>query len=167
MAIKSETLAASGSEAGIQRAILNEVTLQIRPHCRLVDLIYHIPNGGSRGDARSAAIAGNNMKLLGAKRGVPDLCFPYPNFGFGALYVEVKRPKDGGLDDEQKNFIAALTLANNFIAIVDDWQTGYKLFYDWLFAAPDYFVLQYQQGENRLIFDPKGYMQKSARKQRN
>lgn len=168
MAIDSAKLAASGSEMGIQRAILNEITLRIRPHWRLVDLIYHVPNGGTRGDAKSAAIAGNNLKLMGAKAGVPDLCFPVPNFGFGALYVEVKRPKDGGLDPDQLDFISMLIMTNNFIAIVDDWEVGYQLFYDWVYMTDrEAFLIKYGAGANEFIFDPKGYMQKAAKKRKN
>lgn len=168
MAIDSAKLAASGSEMGIQRAILNEITLRIRPHFRMVDLIYHVPNGGYRGDAKSAAIAGNNLKLMGAKAGVPDLCFPYPNFGFGALYVEIKRPKDGGLDPDQVDFIPMLVLANNFIAIVDDWLVGYQLFYDWIYmSSAAEFLAKYGTGDNKYIYDPQQYMRKAVKKRKN
>lgn len=165
MAIDSAKLAASGSEQGIQRAILNEVTLKIRPHCKMVDLIYHVPNGGYRGDHKSAAIAGNNLKLMGAKSGVPDLCFPYPNFGMASLYIEVKRPKDGGLSNDQKDYINLLVQAHNFVAVVDDWETGYRLINDWIFApTAKVFLARYGTGENKCVFDPKGYLFKSARK---
>ena len=168
MAIDSAKLAASGSEQGIQRAILNEVTLKIRPHCRLVDLIYHVPNGGYRGDAKSAAIAGNNLKLMGAKAGVPDLCFPYPKFGFGSLYMEIKRPKDGGLDPDQIDFIPMLVMSNNFVAIIDDWYVGFMLFYDWVFMSSlAEFMTKYGTGDNKYIFDPQGYMRKAVKKRRN
>lgn len=167
MAIDSAKLAASGSEMGIQRAILNEITKVIRPHWRLVDLIYHVPNGGYRGDAKSAAIAGSNLKSMGTKAGVPDLCFPYPKFGFGALYMEIKRPKDGGLDPDQFDYIDMLIAANNFIAIIDDWYAGFMVFYDWIYmATADEWMAKYGIGAHKYIFDPKGYMQKAAKKRR-
>lgn len=167
MAIDSAKLAASGSEMGIQRAILNEITKVIRPHWRYVDLIYHVPNGGYRGDVKSAAIAGNNLKLMGAKAGVPDLCFPLPKFGFGALYMEIKRPKDGGLDPDQIDFITMLVECSNFIAVIDDWYVGFMVFYDWVYMtnAADW-MAKYGTGVNPSIFDPQGYMQKAAKKRR-
>lgn len=167
MAIDSAKLAASGSEMGIQRAILNEITKVIRPHWRLVDLIYHVPNGGYRGDEKSAAIAGNNLKLMGAKAGVPDLCFPFPKFGFGALYMEIKRPKDGGLDPDQLDFIPMLLSANNFVAVIDDWYVGFMVFYDWIYMSDTAdWMAKYGTGVNKYVFDPQGYMQKAAKKRR-
>jgi hypothetical protein len=167
MAIDSATLAASGSEMGIQRAILNEITKVIRPHWRLVDLIYHVPNGGYRGEGKSAAIAGNNLKLMGTKAGVPDLCFPFPKFGFGALYMEVKRPKDGGLDPDQLDFIPMLLSANNFVAVIDDWYVGFMVFYDWIYMSDTAdWMAKYGTGVNKYVFDPQGYMQKASKKRR-
>lgn len=158
----SEQLAKSGTEDALQIALLNEIAIGIRPHCPLVDLIYHIPNGGSRGsNQRDAQINGARMKALGTKRGVPDLCLPIPCQGYGALYIEMKKPKDGALSPEQQARITALTQAGNFVAIVDDWRVGYQLVYDYIFTAQQgQFAAKYalhQIAPSALVFDPSGY----------
>lgn len=47
--------------------------------------MYHCPNGGSRNIAEAA-----NLKRMGVKSGVPDLCLPYPSNGHHGLYIEMK-----------------------------------------------------------------------------
>ncbi len=42
-----------------------------------LQLLYHIPNGGSRN-----AIEAKNLKRQGVKPGVPDLCLPVPCVAF-------------------------------------------------------------------------------------
>ena len=50
-----------------------------------IELLYHIPNGGSR-DIKEAA----NLKWQGVKAGVPDLCLPVARGGWHGLYIELK-----------------------------------------------------------------------------
>ena len=68
-----------------------------------LELLYHIPNEGQR-----SGFTGYRMKLQGLRRGVPDICLPVPSGRFAALYIELKRRKDGRVSEEQKGWIAAL-----------------------------------------------------------
>lgn len=54
-----------------------------------LDLIYHIPNGGSRNRMEAA-----NLKRQGVKAGVPDLNLPVPMNGFHGLFIEMKFGKN-------------------------------------------------------------------------
>ena len=156
MPIESAKLAASDSEQGIQRAILNEVMLKTFPITKLAGLIYHVPNGGYRGDAKSAAIAGANLAAMGAKAGVPDLCLPVCCLGYGALYVEVKTPK-GKLSKTQISYINELKDGGSFIAIVDDWLTGFNVIHDYLTTDIATFTIKYKQGKYPNIYDPSDH----------
>ena len=49
-----------------------------------LDMLYHIPNGGSRN--RKEAY---NLKLQGVRAGVPDLCLPVARGKFHGLYIEL------------------------------------------------------------------------------
>lgn len=162
MVMTSAQLAASGSEEGIQRAMLNEIALTIRPYYPLVDLIYHVPNGGARGkDPKDAKVQGAKMVAAGLKKGTPDLCLPIPRQTYAALYIEMKRPKDGALSPHQKKRISMLSEVYNFIAVIDDWQLGTQLVRDYVFMAdPMEFKAKYaihRTSSGWLIYDPKGY----------
>lgn len=54
-----------------------------RPELRL---LFHIPNGGSRGKAEAA-----RFKMEGVKPGVPDLFLPVPRGPWHGLFIELKR----------------------------------------------------------------------------
>ncbi len=67
-----------------------------------LDLLYHIPNGGSR-NVKEAA----NLKRQGVRAGVPDLCLPVPNGKYHGLYIELKYGKNKPTD-KQKSWITKL-----------------------------------------------------------
>lgn len=162
MAMTPEKLAASGTEDGTQRALLLSLALYIRPTFPLIDTIYHVPNGGSRGGNRQdAQIQGALMNGLGVKKGTPDLCLPVPRHGYGALYIEMKKPNDGMLSVHQMQRIKMLSECGNAVAVVDDWIAGYWLIYTYLFAATQQeFVSKFMAksiGPEITIFDPSGY----------
>lgn len=54
-----------------------------------LDMLYHIPNGGSR-NKREAA----NLKRQGVRAGVPDLCLPVARGDYHGLYIELKYGKN-------------------------------------------------------------------------
>ena len=54
-----------------------------------LQLLYAVPNGGSRHKLEAA-----NMKRQGVKAGVPDICLPYPSGGYHGLYIELKVGKN-------------------------------------------------------------------------
>lgn len=54
---------------------------------RISELLIAVPNGGAR-NKRTAAI----LRAEGVKKGVSDLELVYPSGGYGALWIELKRP---------------------------------------------------------------------------
>lgn len=65
-----------------------------------LDLMYHIPNGGTRNKIEAA-----HLKAQGVKKGVPDLFLPVAKQGYHGLYIEMKRQKNGVLSADQKTWI--------------------------------------------------------------
>ena len=84
------------SEASEQEALMQWATI------KGYDLLFHIPNGGSRHPAEAM-----NLKKQGVKKGVPDLFLPVPRGGFHGLFIEMKATK-GRLSIEQKAWLGAL-----------------------------------------------------------
>lgn len=58
------------SEATEQERVINWATFYAKDFPEL-DLLHHIPNGGSRNQLEAA-----NLKRQGVKAGVPDFCLP-------------------------------------------------------------------------------------------
>jgi len=56
-----------------------------------LELLYAIPNGGHRNKATAG-----KLKAEGVKSGVPDLHLPIARGGYHSLYVEMKKPPEGG-----------------------------------------------------------------------
>lgn len=75
-------------EAAEQEALFQWATLMCCQYPEL-ELMYHIPNGGSRNVAEAA-----NLKRQGVKAGVPDICLPVARHGFHGLYIEMKAGKN-------------------------------------------------------------------------
>lgn len=107
-----EQLAKSDSEQGHQRALFAWSALHVKQWPELA-LLFHIPNGGSRGDsAKTRAIHGAALKADGVRPGVPDLFLPVARHGVHGLFIEMKKPSakpkrqgsKGGLSDEQLAF---------------------------------------------------------------
>lgn len=76
-----------------------------------LDLLFHIPNGGSR-NKREAA----NLKRQGVKSGVPDLFLPVPRGGYHGLFIELKYGKNKPTDAQRK-WAAALN-EQGYMAVV-------------------------------------------------
>ena len=90
------------SEAEEQMAVIKWAELMSNKHPCL-KWLYHCPNGGSRNIAEAA-----NLKRMGVKAGVPDLCLPYPSNGHHGLYIEMKTDK-GRSTAAQREYIDFLT----------------------------------------------------------
>lgn len=58
------------------------------PETRRGRYAFHIANEGIR-----VGRQGGRAKREGIVRGVADICLAIPNHGYGALYIEMKRPK--------------------------------------------------------------------------
>lgn len=76
-----------------------------------LNLLYHIPNGGSRNKYEAA-----NLKRQGVKAGVPDLCLPVARGKYHGLYIEMKAGKNTP-SELQKDWLKALN-KQGFLAVV-------------------------------------------------
>lgn len=68
-----------------------------------LELMHHIPNGGSRNKIEAA-----HLKAQGVKSGVPDISLPVARKGFHGLYIELKRKKSGVVSESQSKWLGAL-----------------------------------------------------------
>lgn len=82
-----------------------------------LELMYHIPNGGSRNKIEAA-----RLKAQGVKRGVPDICLPVPRGIYAGLYIELKREKGGVLSKDQSEFLLKLRTQGYRIAVCKGFQ---------------------------------------------
>ncbi len=89
-----------------------------------LDLLFHIPNGGSRSKRE-----GMTFKAMGVKPGVSDLFLPVPSFGisspadgisfvdgYSGLWIEMKG-ENGAVSDDQWKWIYAMR-RNGYEAVV-------------------------------------------------
>lgn len=83
-------------EAAEQEALF-KWALFIRGRFPEIDLLYHIPNGGSRNRIEAA-----NLKRQGVKAGVPDLCLPVARGNYHGLYIELKAGKNKTTDKQDE-----------------------------------------------------------------
>ena len=81
-------------EATEQERVINWATFYAKDFPEL-DLLYHVPNGGSRNQLEAA-----NLKRQGVKAGVPDLVLPVSRQQFHGLYVEMKWGKNKTTDKQ-------------------------------------------------------------------
>lgn len=69
-----------------------------------LDLIFHIVNEGKR-----SVRAGAELKRMGMKKGVPDICLPVPRGLYHGLWIELKSDKTKKASKEQKEWLIKLT----------------------------------------------------------
>ncbi len=62
-----------------------------------IELLFHIPNGGSRNRMEAA-----NLKKQGVKAGVPDLFLPVPRGSYHGLFIELKYGKNTPSENQEK-----------------------------------------------------------------
>lgn len=79
-------------------------------------LLFHVPNGGSRG--RIEAV---RFKQAGVKAGVPDIFLPAPKGGYSGLFVELKRRKFGRVSEDQRLWIAQLREQGYRVEVCRGW----------------------------------------------
>ena len=92
------------TEAQEQEAVMRWAEMSTGRYPELA-LLFHIPNGGSRKDAREGA----HFKKLGVKAGVPDLFLPVARGAYHGLFIEMKREKGGRVSDDQEAWLLALS----------------------------------------------------------
>lgn len=95
-------------------------------HPELISM-YHIPNEGKR--KRST---GARLKRMGLRKGVPDICLPVARCGCHALYIEMKRLKDGRPTQDQLDWIELLTKQGNMAVICKGWEVAAELIESYL-----------------------------------
>ena len=81
-----------------------------------LDMLFHIPNGGSRNLIEAA-----HLKAQGVKPGVPDICLPVPSGRYTALYIELKRRQRERVSDAQRGWIAALNRVGCRAVVCKGW----------------------------------------------
>jgi len=117
---------ASPTEAQEQRALF-EWAAWASARYPALNLLYHIPNGGSRNPAEA-----RHLKDQGVKPGVPDICLPVPNKIYHALYIELKRRKGGRTSDAQRQWIADLNGYGNRAVVCNGWEEARDVILDYL-----------------------------------
>ena len=80
----------------------------LKAHKINTDLIFAIPNGGSRHILEAVS-----LKRQGVKSGIPDIFFAYPSKHFHGLFIEMKRKKTGKTSKTQEKYICLLR-ENNY-----------------------------------------------------
>lgn len=107
-----------------QAALFDWAYLQRNTYPEL-DLLFHIPNGGSRNRLEAA-----NLKRQGVKAGVPDLCLPVARGGFHGLYIEMKYEKNIPTEN-QNEWMNALQNQGYAVAVCYSWEQASKVITDY------------------------------------
>lgn len=81
-----------------------------------LDMLYHIPNGGSRNKIEAA-----NLKRQGVRAGVPDLCLPVACGNYHGLYIELKYGKNTPTE-KQKDWLRRLRAQGYAVAVCYGWE---------------------------------------------
>lgn len=115
------------SEAQEQVALMQWANLHRGKYPEL-ELLYHIPNGGSRHPAEAA-----RLKQQGVKAGVPDLCLPVARCGCNGLYIELKAGRNKPTKDQIK-WLEQLA------------RQGYRAITCWGFEAAKDEIIRYLEG---------------------
>lgn len=89
------------SEEDEQIMVFEWAAFQLKKY-PMLEYIFHVPN-----ERKCSIQQGARLKKAGVKRGVPDICLPYPNKGFNGLWIEMKAV-DGRVSDQQKAYIKFL-----------------------------------------------------------
>ena len=92
-----------------------------------LDLLFHIPNGGSRN-----TIEARHLKEQGVKPGVPDICLPVPSGRYTALYIELKRRKKGRVSEAQHGWLMALNRVGCKAVVCRGWEEAKREIEDYL-----------------------------------
>lgn len=77
--------------------------------------LFHIRNGGSMKSARE----GRKFKLMGVRKGVPDLFLSVPNDDFHGFYIELKKPGGKPSTEQVTSGLMLENLGYKFM-IIDD-----------------------------------------------
>ncbi len=115
----------ASSEAMEQEALM-EWAGYMRAQYPELELLHHIPNGGSRN--RLEAV---HLKRQGVKAGVPDLCLPVARGKYHGLYIEMKYGKNKP-SQEQKKWLHALSEQGYAVKVCYGWESASELILKYL-----------------------------------
>lgn len=105
--------------------LMRTVRLHVPLH-PVLDLLYHVPNGGWR----HTAVAGK-LKAEGQKAGVLDYCLPAARQGFHGLYLELKA-MGGRPSDKQLAFADAVRAEGYRVEFCKGWEDAWGVLTDYL-----------------------------------
>ena len=92
-----------------------------------VDLMFHVPNGGSRNPAEAA-----RLKAQGVKPGVPDLFLPIARNGYHGLFIELKRKTGGRTSPEQERMVRKLNQQGYKAVVCKGWNAAADIIEEYL-----------------------------------
>jgi hypothetical protein len=119
------------SEAQEQAAVI-KWTEYVRQKYPLLKLLYHVPN-----ERKCSEIQGAQLKRIGVKRGVPDLCLPVARGQYHGLYIEMKTTH-GTTSAEQKWWGAELLGQGYYWEVCHGWELASKVL-EWYMNLGDYY----------------------------
>lgn len=114
------------TEAQEQMTLFSWAAMQSGKYPEL-NLLYHVPNGGSRHKAEAG-----RLRAEGVKAGVPDLCLPVARGQYHGLYIELKRQRGGRISEEQVRWINGLLKQGYAAAVCKGWQEAANVITDYL-----------------------------------
>ena len=114
------------TEAQEQMTLFSWAAMQSGKYPEL-NLLYHVPIGGSRHKAEAG-----RLRAVGVKAGVPDLCLPVARGGNHGLYIELKRQRGGRISEEQVRWIEELMKQGYSAAICRGWQEAARTLVEYL-----------------------------------
>ena len=117
MTIKNQTMPVP-TESVEQQALFRWADFQCCTYPEL-ELMFHIPNGGSRRKAEAGI-----FKAEGVKAGVPDLYLPVARGKYHGMFVEMKRLKGSKTSDEQLHWLEQLTKQGYYCVICKGWEVA-------------------------------------------
>ena len=133
MTVTPESLAKSGTESGLQRAVLQWAALNT-PKYPCLKWLHHVMNSSVVGTSeRDRFIRGARMKADGVKKGILDLSLLYPSCGYHGLMIELKKKgKLKTISPEQKEYIEYLNSVGYLAVVCDDLETVIKIIESYL-----------------------------------
>lgn len=110
-------------EAQLQTACVRWFRLQFS---RYSQLLFHIPNGGSRN-----IIEAKRFKEMGVVAGIPDLFLSVAKKGFHGLYIEMKSDR-GRLNDNQKEIHILLRNQGFAVEVCNNFDDFVRIIFEYL-----------------------------------
>jgi len=123
--ISPESIAKGNSEFAEQSALLCWCAMNKDKYPEL-DMLVHVPNGGSRNKAEAA-----RLKISGVKAGYPDLILDVPRGPYHGLRIEMKYGK-GKLSCEQIKWAARLHEQGYRVEVCYTWRSAAEVLLSYL-----------------------------------